>query len=960
MIYLPAMDPKFPLQSFVPVRFRVPVQLVFLTWFLIHAGIGYADDGQRVSYQKQVAPVLQKYCLGCHGAADPEHQLSLQSPAEIRKGDSDGLVLNPDNLAESRLLKVLLSNADDHMPPKDEPQLSADELTALKNWVLEGAVFDGSTDGLIKVPSVAVTAKNIVNPVVSLVISPDGTTAAAGQFRTVTLYSLPELKQTATIALPDGKVTDLEFLNESQLLAGTGLTGFSGKAALLDIAESKTAEEFPGHHDMVYAVCRSSLGIIATGGYDRRILLHDPASGNPIRELKGHNGAIFDLAFSPDGTLLASASADATIKVWNSATGERLDTMSQPLSEQYGVVFSKDGNFIFAAGADNRIRKWRVVSRTSAQINPLTESRFAHEGAIHELVLSPDGKLLATAAEDGTVKIWEAGHLTELASFRREAGVVTALAFVSASSELLAGTSNGEIMRFAVPSSAAAAADSRLMAATRDTPAVPATADAASITETEPNNAVETAQPLPFPSTVSGIVFSPDAVGTHDADYFRFSAVAGQEILLETRASRDKSPLDSRIEILDSEGRPVLQTQLQAVRDSWFAFRGKDSETVDDFRMFNWQEMELNEYLYADGEVCRLWLYPRGPDSGFKVYPGIGQRRTYFNTTAVTHPLQGPAFIVVPHEPGEKITENGLPVFPVYYENDDDSFREWGSDSRLLFRSPADGEYIVRLTDARGFSGEDYRYQLILRSPQPDFGVTLGGDKVAVQPGTGRELSFTVRRIDGFMGPIELIAEGLPAGFDLSLPTEIQEDQQQAFVTLFATEGAVQPDETAVKNVRLKARAKINGTEVIHDIGGLQELKILDKPKIRIVILSEDQAQPGNVDHSPELTVYAGETTRAIVRSVRNDFAGHIELGKEDAGRNMPHGVFVDNIGLNGLMILQDQNEREVFITVAKWVPETSRTFYLKSNVDGITSLPVMLHVRHRNSNSPGSTTAAR
>ena len=74
------------------------------------------------------------------------------------------------------------------------------------------------------------------------------------------------------------------------------------------------------------------------------------------------------------------------------------------------------------------------------------------------------------------------------------------------------------------------------------------------------------------------------------------------------------------------------------MRDSWFTFRGKDSNTSDDFRVQNWREMELNEYLYANGEVVKLWHYPRGPDSGFKVYPGFGNRYAFFNTTALAHP----------------------------------------------------------------------------------------------------------------------------------------------------------------------------------------------------------------------------------------------------------------------------------------------------------------------------------
>ena len=103
-----------------------------------------------------------------------------------------------------------------------------------------------------------------------------------------------------------------------------------------------------------------------------------------------------------------------------------------------------------------------------------------------------------------------------------------------------------------------------------------------------------------------------------EVDLFRWTAKAGEQWVVETNAARSKSPLDTKIEVLDSEGEPILRTQLQAVRDSYFTFRGKDSDTSDDFRVHNWQEMELDEYFYSNGEVNRLWLYPRGPDSGFR------------------------------------------------------------------------------------------------------------------------------------------------------------------------------------------------------------------------------------------------------------------------------------------------------------------------------------------------------
>ena len=73
--------------------------------------------------------------------------------------------------------------------------------------------------------------------------------------------------------------------------------------------------------------------------------------------------------------------------------------------------------------------------------------------------------------------------------------------------------------------------------------------------------------------------------------------------------------------------------------------------------------MELNEYVYANGEVMKLWMLPRGPDSGFLVYPGVGENRfTYFGSTPITHALNEPCYVVKPHRPGRRpLIPNGLP-----------------------------------------------------------------------------------------------------------------------------------------------------------------------------------------------------------------------------------------------------------------------------------------------------------
>ena len=116
---------------------------------------------------------------------------------------------------------------------------------------------------------------------------------------------------------------------------------------------------------------------------------------------------------------------------------------------------------------------------------------------------------------------------------------------------------------------------------------------------------------------------------------------------------------------------------------------------------------------------------------------------------------------------------NGLPVFRVNYENDDESARRIGVDSQLLFTAPAEGDYLVRLTDVRGFGGSDFHYTLTARDQRPDFKTSIGGGGPKVSPGSGREVTFSVERYEGFEGAVRVDLGNLPPGFTATTPVEI-------------------------------------------------------------------------------------------------------------------------------------------------------------------------------------------
>ena len=89
-----------------------------------------------------------------------------------------------------------------------------------------------------------------------------------------------------------------------------------------------------------------------------------------------------------------------------------------------------------------------------------------------------------------------------------------------------------------------------------------------------------------------------------------------------------------------------------------------------------------------------------------------------------------------------------------------------------------------------------------------------------------------------------------------------------------------------------------------------------------------------------------GQTISAKVKVERHDFPGRVEFGKDGAGRNLPHGVFIDNLGLNGLLVVEGQDEREFFITAAPKAAPGRRLFHLRTTQNnGQASLPAVINV---------------
>jgi WD40 repeat protein len=141
---------------------------------------------------------------------------------------------------------------------------------------------------------------------------------------------------------------------------------------------------------------------IASASPDNTVRLWDAATGEPVGQPLHHDKAVTSVAFSRDGTRIASGSDDGTVRLWAAATGE---PVGQPLHHDKpvtSVAFSPDGTRIASGSADGAVRLWNVASR-----QPIGQP-LRHDAVVTSVAFSPDGTRIASGSQDNTVRLWNA------------------------------------------------------------------------------------------------------------------------------------------------------------------------------------------------------------------------------------------------------------------------------------------------------------------------------------------------------------------------------------------------------------------------------------------------------------------------------------------------------------------------------------------------------------------------
>jgi WD40 repeat protein len=251
-------------------------------------------------------------------------------------------------------------------------------------------------------------------PVTSVTFNSDGRTLASSSYdQTVKLWCVVSQQCLQTLHKHTNFVWSVAF-HPTQLLLASG--GEDYTARLWDMQTGQCSKTFQGHSNSIYTIALSTTHhLLASGHEDQTLKLWDfnyqtlSATSNPqpFRVLRGHTGRIFSIAFAPSSCeklstdqILASGSADRTIKLWNSHTGQCLHTLQGHTSWVWAIAFHPNGKQIASASYDHTIKLWDVD--TGECLHTIT----GHTSCVLSVAFSPDGQWLVSGGYEQTIKLW--------------------------------------------------------------------------------------------------------------------------------------------------------------------------------------------------------------------------------------------------------------------------------------------------------------------------------------------------------------------------------------------------------------------------------------------------------------------------------------------------------------------------------------------------------------------------
>ena len=412
-----------------PCRFRVSACAAAALALLAAAPVLAADEP--VSFAKQIHPLLNKYCVGCHSPAMAKSGLVLSNYAAILKGGGKGPAVVAGKPDESVIVAYLTGKSTPRMPFGGQP-LAADQIALVTRWIAEGAKNDGGDETTeIKIPDKP-TVYHAPPVITAMAWSPDGKLLAISGYHEILLHDGEKL--VARLAGRSERIHAVAFSPDGATLAAVGGNPAQfGELQVWDVASRKPLHSAIVTNDTLFGLSFSPDGTrVAFGATDKSIRIYDVHSGKELRKMDHHEDWVFGTAFGMDGKRLVSVSRDRAAKLTDANTGafiENVNLLKEPLA---AVVRYPKKDWVLIGGAERIPYLYRMDRPRAMRIaddSTLIRKYGQQDGPILALAISPDGQYIAVGSEVGPVRVYNTETGAVAGDCAGHQGGIYALAF---------------------------------------------------------------------------------------------------------------------------------------------------------------------------------------------------------------------------------------------------------------------------------------------------------------------------------------------------------------------------------------------------------------------------------------------------------------------------------------------------------------------------------------------------
>ena len=368
-----------------------------------------AGDSKPVSFYRQVRPILQRHCSGCHFAAKKGGKLMLTSFADFRKGGENGATFTAGKPDESLVVEYI--SGDDPAMPLGADPLDPQQVDLISRWISQGGK-DDTPPAVEDNISAENPPKYAAPPVITaLTYTPDSKTLVISGYREILLYAADGSAPTGRLVGRSQRIESVAVSPDGKLIAATGGTpALFGEVQFWDVATRKLVRSVTVSYDTLFGASFTADGKrFAFGGADNGVRVLTVGDGKQVMRMDAHSDWSFAATFSLKGTHVISVSRDRAMKLSIVESGQFVDNVTSitPGALKGGLmaVERRPGQEQVLTGGSDGTPKLYKVFRTRKRI---IGDDFNHirsfkpmPGRIFDLQFSPDGKQFVAGSSTG-------------------------------------------------------------------------------------------------------------------------------------------------------------------------------------------------------------------------------------------------------------------------------------------------------------------------------------------------------------------------------------------------------------------------------------------------------------------------------------------------------------------------------------------------------------------------------